>query len=435
MPRSSGIHLTEGTSISPESYSMSIRIFSADGREVDISRIVASVTIYESIYQSVLMADVDIGEGTGLMEDLNITGNEKISISIDKQMDKESEVIILQSDWYVLDIPMFGRPKPDMQAYRIRCISPFGLVSKFKRVDYSISGTPIEILKALYNNLGTDIDVRTDSSLGIMRYYPNRKTYSEVISSILNKTMTPNGTPFFVYQTLLDNAYILDSYYNMISKEKYDSYTQSYFYTSESQTESSFEEKRKRILSISSKLGFSPYNSMKYGSYITRTHTLDWSTKDYKTFDYNSFEDIPPMIDGKDSDQVWNQDFNISGLSPNNLTEVNNIYVPLNQFALIENNEFNCHQFTQYKEAVRQSIITNMEQLEHTVRLYGDARLSCGSIIDINLSKLGLSTESESINDSMLSGRYLVVSNTHVFNNDGYYMSLKIRRDSVHKRT
>ena len=120
MPRIVGINPSDGTSVTPESYKIGVTIYSINGKERDITQLVTTVTIHESIYQQALLADIDIADAAALMEDLNITGNEKISIILSKQMDKNSEVVDLQSDWYVLDMPLFARPKPDVQVYRIR---------------------------------------------------------------------------------------------------------------------------------------------------------------------------------------------------------------------------------------------------------------------------------------------------------------------------
>jgi len=433
MAKQIGIHITDGTTITPESYRLTINIYSANGKERDITQLVTSMVIYESIFQQSLIAEFEIADAVALFEDLNITGNEKISSIITKQMDKSSPPISIQTDWYVLDIPLFSRPKPDIQAYKIRCITPLGLVSKFRRISHVVSGTAIEILTSLYDQLGSNLEKYDEVSVGVMKYIPNRLTYSDAISTILKKTVSPNGAPFFAYQTLEDSSYRLRSYNDMILSDELDTYSHGYFYKAEAQSEESFEEKRLRILEVSSRLGFSPYASMKNGSYITRTHCLDWSTKEYKTIDYNAFDTNPQMIDGKNSELVWNSNFDISGVGPNNLKEVHNIYISNNSYAMLETDQYNIHQYSPYTAATKDSIYSNLEQMEHTIRLHGDVRLSSGTIINLNFPQIGM-VEDNGKSDEFISGRYLIVSTTHTFNNSGYFVQLKVRRDSVHKR-
>ena len=429
-----GLNPTDLTAISPDSYRLTVNIESANGKERDITQLIQSMTVFESVFQQTLIAEFELADAVSLFEDLNITGNEKISSVVRKQNDKSSPPIDIQNDWYVLDIPVFGRPKPDLQVSKIRCINSFGLVSKMRRIAATLSGTPVEILTELYRQVGVDIEVQDDQSLGTFKFVPPRLTYSDAIQNVLQKTMSPNGAPFFAFQTFHESKYILASYNSMILEPILDYYNQGYFYREESQTDASFEEKRHRILEASSNLGFSPYKSMKNGSYITRTHALDWSNKTYETIDFNAFNDKVPLIDGSKSDLVWNKDFDVSGVGPNTLTDTYNIYTSLNSLAMIDTDEANYHQFTPYKMSTKHSIYSNLEQMEHSIKLNGDSRLSAGKTVELKFPKVGQVDGQGREDDPFISGKYLIVSSTHTFNSEGYYTRIKVRRDSVHKR-
>jgi|GEM_PF-3234213 hypothetical protein len=434
MPLQKGLHPTDLSAISPDSFRLTVTIEGANGKERDISQLVTSMRVYESIFQQTLMAEFDISDGISLFEDLNISGNEKIVSVVRKQNDKSSPPIDIQNDWHVLDIPIYGKPKPDLATYRIRCITPFGLVSKFRRISSPLSGTSIEIIEELYRQVGVTIDKQETQSLGTMKFIPPKLTYSDAISNVLQKSMTPNGSPLFTYQTFHDSAFVLNSYNKMITSDIVDNYSQGYFYTQESQTEGSFEEKRLRILESASNIGFSPYKSMKNGSYVTRTHKLDISNKTYERIDFNAYEDKVPLIDGEESDPVWNRSFTVSGVGPTTLKETSNIFINQNSLAMAETGDINYHQFGAYKEATKRSVYSNLEQLEHSIKLYGDSRLKPGSIINLNFPKTGQVEGAGRQNDEFMSGRYLIVSSTHTFNSLGYFTQVKVRRDSVHKR-
>jgi hypothetical protein len=434
MPLQKGLHPTDLSAVSPDSFRLTVTIQGATGKERDISQLVTSMRVYESIFQQTLMAEFDISDATSLFEDLNISGNEKIVSVVRKQNDKSSPPIDIQNDWHVLDIPIYGKPKPDIATYRIRCITPFGLVSKFRRISSSLSGTSIEIIEELYRQVGVTVDKKETQSLGTMKFIPPKLTYSDAIKNVLQKSMTPNGSPLFTYQVFHDSTFVLNSYNKMITSDILDNYSQGYFYTQESQSDDSFEEKRLRILESSSNIGFSPYKSMKNGSYVTRTHKLDVSNKTYEMIDFNAYDDKVPLIDGEQSDLVWNPAFSISGVSPSSLKETYNIFINQNSLAMAETGDINYHQFGSYKEATKRSVYSNLEQLEHSIKLYGDSRLSPGSIVNLNFPKTGQVEGSGRENDEFLSGRYLIVSSTHTFNNSGYFTQIKVRRDSVHKR-
>ena len=434
MPLQKGLHPTDLSAISPDSFRLVVTIEGANGKERDISQLVTSMRVYESIFQQTLMAEFDISDAVSLFEDLNISGNEKITSVVRKQNDKNSPPVDIQNDWYVLDIPIYGKPKPDIATYRIRCVTPFGLVSKFRRISSPMSGSSIDIIEELYRQVGVTVEKKETQSLGTMKFIPPKLTYSDAIKNVLQKSMTPNGSPLFTYQVFHDSAFVLNSYNKMITGNILDNYSQGYFYTQESQTEDGFEEKRLRILESSSNIGFSPYKSMKNGSYVTRTHKLDVSNKTYEMIDFNAYDDKVPLIDGDQSDLVWNSDFTISGVSPSTLKETSNIFINQNSLAMAESGDLNYHQFGSYKEATKRSVYSNLEQLEHSIKLYGDSRLSPGTIINLNFPKTGQVEGAGRENDEFLSGRYLIVSTTHTFDSHGYFSQVKVRRDSVHKR-
>lgn len=434
MTISKGLHPTDNSAIEPNSFRLDVSIESASGKERDISNLVQTFTVYESIFQQPLIAELDIADGLSLFEDLNISGNEKISTVVRKQNTKDEPVKDIQNDWYVLDIPLYGKPKPDLATYKIRCISPLGLVAKFRKISTTLSGSSAEILQELYRQVGAELEMLDEQTLGTMKYVCPKLTYADAIAFILRKSMAGNGAPMFTYQRFDDSKYVLNSYNNMITSDVLDTYWQGSFYTHEDQTDESFEEKRLRILEASSNLGFSPFKSMKDGSYVTRTHRLDISNKVYEVIDYNAFEDEPILIDGSESDLVWNREFTVSGVSPLDLKESYNIFINQNNLAMVEHDHVNVHGFGSYKMAYKHSVYSNLEQIEHTLKLNGDTRLMPGTVIEVLFPKTGQVDSAGRESDEMLSGRYLIVSSTHQFDQTGYYTRLKVRRDSVHKR-
>ena len=89
-----------------------------------------------------------------------------------------------------------------------------------------------------------------------------------------------------------------------------------------------------------------------------------------------------------------------------------------------------------YISARKNSVYKNLDQISHSVRLHGDTELSSGKIVELAFPKSGEETPGAGREvDKLLSGRYLVVSTTHTFNGDGYYTTIKAKRDSVHIRS
>lgn len=445
--KQSGLHPTNSTGIgNPGAFRMEIKIFSAEGEERDITQLVDTFEVTESIFQQAMIGEFRIVDGVNLFEELNITGNEKLSVVLRKQLDGDGQAEDMQSDWYVIDIPLFARPKPDIQAYTLRCVSAFGLVSKMRRVQHVMKGTPTDILKRLYEECGVDdfdktladyIDflrpdnnsfrllVGDQTSAGVMTYIPTKQTYSEAIMQMLSKTAAPNGSPFFCYETFIGGNSVLNSYNNMITTELADTYTQSYFLRADAMTNESFEEQRLRILEISSNLGFSPYKGFRDGSYVTRTHILDWTSKSYQLQDFNAMRDDIQLMD---KDLIMHPDFSVSGVDYTNSPDIHGLFYATNRQAMSDRDEVNIHMHMPYVGAKRRAIISNLGQIEHIVRVHGDPRLLPGRQIGIVIPRSGSESGDR---DEMLSGRYLIVSSIHTFDNNGYHTRLKLARDGI----
>ena len=445
--KQSGLHPTNSTGIgNPGAFRMEIRIFSSNGEERDITQMVDTFEVTESIFQQAMIAEFRIVDGVNLFEALNITGNEKLSVVLRKQLDGDGQAEDMQSDWYIIDIPLFAKPKPDIQAYTLRCVSAFGLVSKMRRVTHVMKGTPGEIIKRLYEECGVDdldktladyndflrpsnnvfrLLVGDTGSAGIMSYIPTKQTYSEAIMQILSKTAAPNGSPFFCYETFIGGNSVLNSYNKMITTEMADIYTQSFFLTTEAMTPASFEEQRLRILEISSNLGFSPYKGFRDGSYTTRTHILDWSSKSYQLQDFNAMRDDIQLMD---KDLVMHPDFSVSGVDYTNTPDIHNLYYGVNRLSMVDRDEVNIHMHMPYVGAKRRAIISNLGQIEHIVKVHGDPRLIPGRQMGIVIPRSG---SEKGDRDEMLSGRYLIVSSIHTFDNNGYHTRIKLARDGI----
>jgi len=445
--KQSGLHPTNSTGVgNPGAFRMEIKIYSATGEERDITQLVDTFEVTESIFQQAMVGEFRIVDGVNLFEELNITGNEKLSVVLRKQLDGQGQAEDMQSDWYIIDIPLFARPKPDVQAYTLRCVSAFGLVSKMRRVQHVMKGPPSDILKRLYEECGVDdlnktladyndflrpdnnsfkLLVGDSSSTGVMTYIPTKQTYSEAIMQILSKTAAPNGSPFFCYETFIGGNSVLNSYNNMISTEEADNYTQSFFLRADAMTEASFEEQRLRILEISSNLGFSPYKGFRDGSYTTRTHILDWTSKSYQLQDFNAMRDD---IQTMDKDLVMHPDFSISGIDYTNSPDAHNLFYAVNMQAMSDKDEVNIHAHMPYIGAKKRAIISNLGQIEHIVKIHGDPRLLPGRQIGMIIPRSG---SEKGDRDEMLSGRYLIVSSIHTFDNTGYYTRLKLARDGI----
>ena len=450
--KQSGLHITTSEAAGdPSAFRMQITIENQEADTKDITQLVDSFRVIESVYQQALIAEMTVADGVNFLEDFHITGNEKVQCVLIKKLNGVEQPAEITTSWYVMDMPLFARPKPDAQVYTIRLVSPFGLISKMRRVEHVHKGTAVEILQTLYRECGVDYkdiigqlievqDYRGDGnnihlltndkeSTPPFTYIPPKPTYSDAIQQILSKTAGPNGAPYFAYETFIGGQHILNSYNKMIEAPAMDRYYHASFSMAEALTDQAFEEKRRRILEISSNLGFSPYKGFRDGAYTTRTHTIDWQTKSYVLKDFNSFRDSLPMLD---KDLVMHPNFSVSGIDYTNTADTHALYYSLNSQAFADRAEVGIHEHMPFIGAQRRAILANLGQIEHLVKLHGDPSLTPGRTIEIEIPKSGAAdTEKEREPDLLLSGRYLIISATHTFDNNGYTTQIKLARDGI----
>ena len=85
--KQSGLHPTNSTGVgNPGAFRMEIKIYSATGEERDITQLVDTFEVTESIFQQAMIGEFRIVDGVNLFEELNITGNEKLSVVLRKQL-------------------------------------------------------------------------------------------------------------------------------------------------------------------------------------------------------------------------------------------------------------------------------------------------------------------------------------------------------------
>ena len=107
--KQSGLHPTNSTGVgNPGAFRMEIKIYSASGEERDITQLVDTFEVTESVFQQAMIGEFRIVDGVNLFEELNITGNERLSVVLRKQLDGNGQAEDMQSDWYIIDVPMFA---------------------------------------------------------------------------------------------------------------------------------------------------------------------------------------------------------------------------------------------------------------------------------------------------------------------------------------
>ena len=104
--KQSGLHLTTSASAGdPSAFRMEIKISNVNNETKDITQLVDTFRVTESIYQQALIAEATIADGTNFFEDFGVSGNEQFHVTLIKKLDGSSEPVEIRTTFYVMDIP------------------------------------------------------------------------------------------------------------------------------------------------------------------------------------------------------------------------------------------------------------------------------------------------------------------------------------------
>lgn len=420
---------TTSDNLTPDTFRLySVKLTNYAGETIDIGELIQEFTIEESLFLMSCVFEFTIADAVNLIDKFKITGNEQIQVVLRKKNKEGASDEEVKKDLYFAKINQFARPTPNAQTYKLKAISEYGYIAKSKRLSRSFSGKATDIISNIYSSVGGELQVLDNQSDGNLTVVMPNYTVFDSIAWMLQKTAKNNGSPFFVYDTAKDGAY-LNSYENIISTDPYEKYLHAYTFNNKTYSEEDFKQRRVRIQSVSSDLGFSTFTGFSEGAYTARTHKLDYAQKSYTTSDFNLFDSDVPTID---KSPILDSNFLVGEESASTLKDPKNFYMNVNSYSYKDSNVQNVYQSYTDQIAKRNSILVNLNQLTHTITLRGDFNLQPGKMIEIDLPKATDPKAGEDgTRDDLLSGKYLVVGTKHRFAKDGYKVDLKLKKDSI----
>ena len=443
MPNLSNISLNSAEALLPTAYSIQEIIFrNHAGRELDLKALVTNFSITESIYQSSLLLSMNVKDPVNIMEELQISGQETIKVTLARKPYGEDIEDLVSLDFIVTEYPIFGRLDNRLQVYSLRGVSPHAYISELKKISKAFSGTIQDFVsEVLTDDLGIPSDMMeiSGASTAFISFIVPNMAPLDAIHWAIRRAYDQAGSPFYFYQRL-DGVIVLESQAEMISRDSYKEYKDAKFFqynqTGDTSIAKDYEERSLRILSMASDVRMSKYGSIPSGAYGSRSEYLDLSTK---TLNRSAFK-YETEFDG----MIWTYKNPVvsSNFKPdnpnNNLSQfpdslVN--YIPTNKHAFDNPNYHSTTESGTLNKA--QSYIENMDSISHDITIAGDFKLLAGKMISLRIPPAidpGANIKNSKISndiqrDNYFSGKYLVTSIVHNFAED-YRIDMKIKRDS-----
>jgi len=407
----------------PSSYNLAEVILTpSKGEARNITDLVGQISIRESLYAGSLQCSINILDAANVLEKLKVVSGEVLDLLITRRL-AGGESDKYNHTFRIAEVSSFAKLKPGTQTYVFKCISEHAYMSQLKTISKPFNNVPGQLIK----NICTDelkidpkeLSINTETKQTITGVYPRMRPM--YLINWLTRRSYDNGSPFFFYETLGQGIHF-DSYENIINKDNYNEFVHSPSVSSTPGGDEYNKQLKNKILKISTDLNMSKYIDAAAGAYSSTLHTLDIAQKTYKKTTYEYGKDL--ML-------------NKNGVLPSNLVfddraieshrESTNFYVSLNTSAASGGSNYHAPSDSDILSA--NAYIENMDGTVLTIDIYGDFKLCVGMVITCNVIKSVESTKEKRGKDKYLSGKYVVTSIDHRFE-DEYIMQVLLKKDS-----
>ena len=422
----------DGTSAAPSAYKIKrITLSNHKGKSLDIQNAVTKTVITESIYSNTLICKVSVRDETNLVQEFPLIGQEKLNIKMSSRNGNDEKIIDLT--FYITEYPLFGRSTNErVQAWSFSGISEHAYISKFKRISKSIKGPTSDAISDIFkSDLNSNKLVLGSTPITVFKGIINTQTPLSAAEWLRAKTYDDQQAPYYLFETLKGEVH-LKSHSDLISQDAYFDYIDSRHFNYEPNSKEDYLQRKHRILEIASDLKMSKIFQAMNGAFASNNFYLDLSDKSFTStqFSYN----LESNTLGKK--KSFSPEFSIDNETIDLKYDSHHEYISTNRFAYDEEYK-NYNELKKDSGGITQSYIENFETITHDVKLFGDFDLNAGTIIEINIPKATdpsvqrkVLTDKYGRFDKHLSGKYLITSAIHTFENGDYFTNVKVKRDS-----
>ena len=405
------------------------------GADIDITPLVVKINLIESLYAPTIVAQISLKDAANFMEEFPVCGHERVHLILERiEHDTEVEKRI-ELKFIVTEYPLYGKQEggnANVQAYTLSAISEHAFLSSIKKISRQFNGqTDKEIIKILNEDLGhyniRQLGTVITAAKGVL---PRMKPL-EACEWFRSRSCDNPESPIFLYQTI-DGVIHLVSYSELIKEKVHGVYRDTRAFTQNPQSIEDYKERATRLLSVTSNLRFGRVFQSQSGAFASKMNYVDIATKTYGTKHYgyniekNTLTGNPPFSSA----------FKISDKGLGEYYDAHSNKVSLNTLAYGEQQNTNVLR-KDYEQKVR-SFTESLETMTHDIRIYGDYEFHPGKVITLKFPKAldpaeaELSTEDDHPGeDKLLSGKYLVTSAQHTFENGDYFINARVKRDSM----
>lgn len=441
-----------GVSITPFAYKIeSIVLRNHAGVSAEISDVITDFTITESIYRHCLVLKANIKDHNNLLEDLKLIGQEKLTVKLVRQSFADLTEDSIEHDFYISEYPLYSKFPNRLQVFSIVAVSELAYLSQMKLVTKAYrKQNSLEIVKDIltkYLNYDeSQIYVTPEKTRNFAGIVPALHPI-DAINWILRRTFGQNDTPVYCFETLSEKKKMrIVSHNEMANSPQYRQYVDGMFYTedvgNQKYNAENYRQAQSRIIELASNLNLSKFSSAAKGAYAATSIAVDIARKKYSIHTFNYLDEFERMKKSTLSkNPVLSNKFEIYNKTLSEFGSTMVRFLPVN--SLSQNDDPENYHWASVDNSLNRhsSYLENLDTYVHDVVVAGDFNLGAGKVVNLKLVKamdinpeltLSKSTLTD-MEDTMMSGRYIVTSLTHHFEND-YFCTMRVKRDSMNEK-
>ena len=430
---SKNIDALTGKGVTPGAYKIkSIEFINHADESYNIEAIVTKLIITESIYSNTLICKISVRDTNNLVEDFPLIGQERFKLHLTSRglddTDKE-----LKLEFYVTEYPLYGRGREKhVQAFSFSGISKHAYLSRFKKISRSVDSlTSDEISNIISNDLGSGTFVMNNPPITRFKGIINTQTPLEAVEWLRKKTYDEKQAPYYLFQTL-NGDINLSSHTELVEQDVYFDYYSTRDFNYKPNSEEDYLQRKHRILEIASDLKLGKIFQAIDGAYSSENFYLDVGNKTFTSTEFSYSIESNSL--GKKS--PISSEFLIDNAPINQNYQSHHEYVSTNAFAFGDTDK-NYNEIKKESGGITKAYVENLESVTHDLKLFGDYELNAGKVIDVMLPRAiepdlqrDILKDSDGYIDRHLSGKYLITSSIHTFENGEYFTQVKVKRDS-----
>jgi hypothetical protein len=422
---------------------LTIEIQNGSSRQsFDISGIFEEINLYDNLFTPCMSASIVIRDAQNLFERIQLNGDEKVIIRIDKG-DSSSNQFDYQKEFVIYTITNRISLSATSQLYTINLINEDYMYSLQKRIK--------QHYKTLYSDIVTDVlkqhlkvtSARANSTgSGIGSIYPSKNiqdivipylTPFDTIEFAAKRAISLKGNPDFVFYENMA-GYNFEPLSEIMSRDSL--FTINFKPKNLQETDKFSDFLGAREMKVLS--SFDTIDNIKNGSYVGKFLGFDTVTRTQNIFKIkDSFSQVSKhanktsnLVDVKykNDKTAFDMDESRTVVYPFSLTRTQLQYIKENNPSMATILD-NTHEYI----FQRKSIFTNLMQKRIQVALPGNFALYSGSLVDLVVPRFAVKEQNAGYDDSIdktLSGKYLIIGARHIIKYNKHETLIEVATDS-----